>query len=90
MLGFFFALDLSITFLALFSRNSLSRRSQVSSPTPVLPGGGGDGARTRDLCVANAMLFQLSYTPMDAETSWWANVDLNHRPPAYQADALTN
>jgi hypothetical protein len=26
--------------------------------------GGGDGARTHDLRVANAMLFQLSYTPM--------------------------
>ena len=25
--------------------------------------GGGDGVRTRDLRVANAMLFQLSYTP---------------------------
>jgi len=22
--------------------------------------------------------------------AWWAWVDLNHRPPAYQADALTN
>ena len=25
-----------------------------------------------------------------ARCSWWAWVDLNHRPPAYQADALTN
>lgn len=30
-------------------------------------GGGGDGFRTRDLCVANAMLYQLSYTPFGDE-----------------------
>lgn len=51
--------------------------------------GGGDGARTRDLRVANAMLFQLSYTPLPSRADWWANVESNHRPPAYQAGALT-
>ncbi len=25
-----------------------------------------------------------------SKQNWWAYVDLNHRPPAYQADALTN
>ena len=63
-----------------------SRDGPAASAGP----GGGDGARTRDLCVANAMLFQLSYTPARPVADWWANVDSNHRPPAYQAGALTS
>lgn len=42
--------------------------------------------RTADLLNANQALSQLSYGP----DSTWAGVDLNHRPHAYQACALTN
>ena len=50
--------------------------------------GGADRDRTDDLRLAKPALSQLSYSP--GETSgWWAWVDLNYRPPAYQADALT-
>jgi hypothetical protein len=67
--------------------------------------GGGDRIRTDDRLVANQVLYQLSYAPsfsaslargprkgapQHATWSWWACVDLNHGPPAYQADALTN
>ena len=46
-------------FLPCFQRTPPSRAGIGQSL-----GGGGDGARTRDLRVANAMLFQLSYTPL--------------------------
>ena len=48
------------------------------------------------------MLFQLSYAPISIKMIstvypgnpdipvWWAYVDSNHRPHAYQACALTN
>ena len=49
--------------------------------------GGADRDRTDDLRLAKPALSQLSYSP---EKEWWAWVDSNHRPPAYQADALTN
>src|SRR5215212_2199551 len=79
--------------------------------------GGGEGIRTPDPRVANAVLCQLSYAPdkqnwlrgrdlnprplgyepnelPDCSTprhsSWWAWVDSNYRPHAYQACALTN
>ena len=29
-------------------------------------------------------------TPMRPKAKWWAQMDLNHRPRAYQARALTN
>ena len=66
--------------------------------------GGGERNRTDDLLLAKQALSQLSYTPVGAmvppETSgdkrittdpgkWWAWVDLNYRPHAYQACALT-
>ena len=52
-------------------------------------------ARTADICRARTALYQLSYTPCtydesDTSTKVWAVVDLNHRPYAYQAYALTN
>ena len=55
-------------------------------------GGGGERIRTVDLLVANQALSQLSYTPgSEAKLlNWWAWVDLNYRPHAYQACALTN
>ena len=48
--------------------------------------GGADRDRTDDLRLAKPALSQLSYSPARV---WWAWVDLNYRPPAYQADALT-
>ena len=52
--------------------------------------GGGDRTRTCDLLLAKQELYQLSYAPRTLELmSWWAYVDSNHRPYAYQAYALT-
>src|SRR5215831_8706133 len=74
-----------------------------SASKPRRPGGA-DRDRTDDLRLAKPALSQLSYSPMSLERSaanhatprppsrerWWAWVDSNYRPPAYQADALTN
>ena len=49
--------------------------------------GGANRDRTGDLLLAKQALSQLSYGP---ESVWWVWVDLNHRPHAYQACALTN
>ena len=57
--------------------------------------GGGERDRTDDLLLAKQALSQLSYTPKYIYFSklyailWWARVDLNYRPHAYQACALT-
>ena len=54
--------------------------------------GGGERDRTDDLLLAKQALSQLSYTPINYikyRFSWWARVDLNYRPHAYQACALT-
>jgi hypothetical protein len=51
--------------------------------------GGADRDRTDDLRLAKPALSQLSYSP-EWGRRWWAWADLNSRPPAYQADALTN
>ena len=48
--------------------------------------GGGERDRTDDLLLAKQALSQLSYAPDE----WWAWEDLNFRPHAYQARALTN
>lgn len=69
------------------------------------PGGGGRD-RTDDLKLAKLALSQLSYAPLKATRpgplpktgpdmsrgtdQWWAELDLNQRPHAYQARALTN
>src|SRR5262249_14394219 len=50
--------------------------------------GGADRARTGDPLLAKQVLSQLSYGP--AHRSWWAREDLNFRPHAYQARALTS
>ena len=50
--------------------------------------GGGERDRTDDLLLAKQALSQLSYTPKIIR-EWWARVDLNYRPHAYQACALT-
>ena len=63
--------------------------------------GGADRDRTDDLRLAKPALSQLSYSPKQepsrlfalpgtAAEKWWAWEDSNFRPPAYQADALTN
>ena len=63
-----------------------------------LGSGGDSGARTRSLRLAKPALSQLSYIPEGLEPRdvtaarerWWAWVDSNHPPHAYQACALTN
>ncbi len=51
--------------------------------------GGGKEIRTPDLMLAKHALYQLSYTP-GGGAGWWAYLDSNQRPLAYQAGALTN
>ena len=48
--------------------------------------GGARRDRTDDLLLAKQALSQLSYGP---SLKWWAWEDLNFRPHAYQACALT-
>ena len=71
----------------------LSRRSP--------PDGGAERDRTDDLLLAKQALSQLSYSPVPYGSLsgrfatgmakvWWAWEDLNFRPHAYQARALTN
>jgi hypothetical protein len=63
--------------------------------------GGARRDRTDDLKLAKLALSQLSYGPnprlptahlpaLPRVTRWWAWKDLNFRPHAYQARALTN
>ena len=56
--------------------------------------GGARRDRTDDLLLAKQALSQLSYGPAVTAPSlkreWWAWEDLNFRPHAYQARALTN
>ena len=65
------------------------------------PAGGARRDRTDDLLLAKQALSQLSYGPRPRSTmsqrsdagrlkKWWAWEDLNFRPHAYQARALTN
>ena len=61
------------------------------SQTPSARACGGAGRdRTDDPRLAKAVLSQLSYSPLaSASPAWWAWKDLNFRPHAYQACALT-
>jgi hypothetical protein len=58
--------------------------------------GGARRDRTDDLMLAKHALSQLSYGPdrimyaRQPAKKWWAREDLNFRPHAYQARALTN
>ena len=55
--------------------------------------GGANRDRTDDLKLAKLALSQLSYGPvvvLRPSKEWWAWEDLNFRPHAYQARALTN
>ena len=52
--------------------------------------GGARRDRTDDILLAKQALSQLSYGPIRGSTRrWWARVDSNYRPHAYQACALT-
>ena len=57
----------------------------LASPRKI---GGAGRDRTDDLLLAKQALSQLSYSP--DRKAWWAWEDLNFRPHAYQARALTN
>ena len=78
---------------------------RIPLPSPLLPlaigladlrkTGGGGRDRTDDLKLAKLALSQLSYAPgfngsPVSNGKWWAREDLNLRPHAYQACALTN
>ena len=66
-----------------------SRRTRRFSWTKIDdPAGGARRDRTDDLLLAKQALSQLSYGP--SRVNWWAWEDLNFRPHAYQARALTN
>ena len=71
----------------------LSRIDHCPHPrlTPRKTSGGGGRSRTDDPLLAKQVLYQLSYAPNLASPAiWWAREDLNLRPHAYQACALTN
>jgi hypothetical protein len=75
--------------------NRTARPTTGRSPRPKTtrqnPNGGARRDRTDDLMLAKHALSQLSYGPReDAPRKWWAWEDLNFRPHAYQARALTN
>ncbi len=88
------------------SRRSYGLRGRSGRAKPSLESGGDSGARTRSLRLAKPALSQLSYIPDWGRSSrrvaiagaeagagqerWWAWVDSNHPPHAYQACALTN
>jgi hypothetical protein len=72
-------------------------------PSMIAASGGARRDRTDDLMLAKHALSQLSYGPVrrgnrparkptaqTAAMEWWAWEDLNFRPHAYQARALTN
>jgi hypothetical protein len=73
-----------------------ARRMRVSfkERLPTTSSGGASRDRTGDLKLAKLALSQLSYGPDPdapaAPAAWWAWEDLNFRPHAYQARALTN
>ena len=66
------------------------KRPKPDGETNEVGGAGRD--RTDDLLLAKQALSQLSYGPVlnGAGAKWWAWEDLNFRPHAYQARALTN
>ena len=84
-----------ISAFSLIGYRRLPRSLKVTKVTvrhSALPPGGGGRDRTDDLMLAKHALSQLSYAPTgkDREEQWWAREDLNFRPHAYQARALTN
>ena len=86
-----------ITAEQLLTRKTVSfNKTYVCQPTWSIRNGGARRDRTDDLKLAKLALSQLSYGPdldQPDETlreAWWAWEDLNFRPHAYQARALTN
>ena len=87
------------------TRCSGARLLRTGASNPVrflgrLGPGGDERNRTVDLRLAKPALSQLSYIPACsalragraglANSQWWARVESNYRPRAYQARALTN
>ena len=72
------------------------RGRMIESRSAIKPSGGARRDRTDDLMLAKHALSQLSYGPVTrrrmrcTRSNWWAWEDLNFRPHAYQARALTN
>jgi hypothetical protein len=79
-------------YLCSLSRISIRPGHRRSPFVTAPPPGGGGRDRTDDLMLAKHALSQLSYAPTgkDQVEQWWAREDLNFRPHAYQARALTN
>jgi hypothetical protein len=74
-------------------------RTRFTGQAAVTAAGGARRDRTDDLLLAKQALSQLSYGPAPSSGKtwvpskggkWWAWEDLNFRPHAYQARALTN
>ena len=59
----------------------------LDAASPLTERCGADRDRTDDIQLAKLALSQLSYSP---GKNWWAWKDLNFRPHAYQACALTS
>ena len=84
-----------LTRLELVTSRLSGVRSNQLSYRPIY--GGDEEIRTPDPLLARQVLSQLSYTPIFnshkindySNEIWWAEVDSNHRPHAYQACALT-
>jgi hypothetical protein len=88
----------------LSNKTLIGKHLMATKSEPNLSSGGAGRDRTDDLLLAKQALSQLSYSPLnrtEAATNqladqwtnrvvWWAWVDLNYRPHAYQACALTN
>ena len=77
--------DLAAWILSIASARSGSLPLLMISHSEII--GGGERDRTDDLLLAKQALSQLSYTP---DKTWWVWLDLNQRPHAYQACALTS
>ena len=78
---------------------SFDGRKTLHAPSALPAGprtGGDDRDRTDGLRLAKPALSQLSYIPIGTAHMarsnfwWWARVESNYRPHAYQACALTN
>ena len=77
-----------------FGRTAKRNCHFTDEQSSINPAGGARRDRTDDLLLAKQALSQLSYSPAVRYPSkggkWWAWEDLNFRPHAYQARALTN
>ena len=94
-LHFFFVLTPKLIFknlLPLYFILILAMQLSIFVTQQQLSYGGGKRIRTADPLLAGQVLYQLSYTPIIIQNyfCWWAQMDSNHRPHAYQACALTS